>query len=166
MSNFWWEGTKISPSLFLILVAKPFPRRMHGGCHCCHSETISIVVSLSSRDVPSELFNQRRFSHCSTNTSPISNKAWAIQWHASMRSGFATENAEKRRAYSSAFSSKIWHSRVICVFIRWGLTYIWHVFKFGEDAALCHTPGPWEPGVLEVVCSTLWNFLSTQKSML
>ena len=33
-----------------------------------------------------------------------------------------TENPEKRRAYFSPFSSKIWHSRVICVFLRWGLT--------------------------------------------
>ena len=41
--------------------------------------------------------------------------------------GLVTENPEKRQAYSSAFSSKIWHSRVICVLLRWGLTYIWHV---------------------------------------
>ena len=36
------------------LVSKAFPRRMHGGCHCCHSETVSFVVSLLSRDVPCE----------------------------------------------------------------------------------------------------------------
>ena len=30
----------------------------------------------------------------------------------------ATENPENRRAYSSAFSSKIWYSIVICVFLR------------------------------------------------
>ena len=71
-----------------ILVAKPFLRRMHGGCHCCHSETVSFVVSLLSRDVP-WMFNQRRFSHCSTCTSPISNKAransMAASMHASMK---------------------------------------------------------------------------------
>ena len=34
----------------------------------------------------------------------------------------ATKNHVKRRAYLSAFSSKIWLSRVICVFLLWGLT--------------------------------------------
>ena len=33
-----------------------------------------------------------------------------------------TKNQEKRRAYVSAFSSKIWLSRVICVFLLCGLT--------------------------------------------
>ena len=36
--------------------------------------------------------------------------------------GLATENQEKRRACFSSLSTKIWHSRVICVFLRWGLT--------------------------------------------
>ena len=40
----------------------------------------SLLLSLLSRDVPSELFNERRFSHCSTNTSQISTEAQAIQW--------------------------------------------------------------------------------------
>ena len=42
----------------------------------------------------------------------------AASMHARLHENvLATENPENRRAYSSAFSSKIWYSRVICVFL-------------------------------------------------
>ena len=79
-SNFRWEGTKISPSLFLIFGLQSVPAKnawrlpllsFRDHLFCCLS-----FVSWR----PMRMFNQRRFSHCSTNTSPISNKARASQW--------------------------------------------------------------------------------------
>ena len=52
------------------------------------------------------------------------------QWQPSMhssRSALETKNQEKRRAYLGAFSSNVWLSGVVCVFLLWGLTWIWHV---------------------------------------
>ena len=105
----------------------------------CMEATIAVIsrpslccLSFVSWRPMMRMFNQRMFSHCSTNTSPISNKFKSGQFngclHACLHENIlASENPEKRRAFSSAFSSKIWYSRVICVFLRWGLTYIWHV---------------------------------------
>ena len=92
-----WKGTTLSTShfffFFFFLVAKPFPRWMHGGCHCCHSETVIFVVSLLSRDLPSELFNKLIATKCGQfNGCP----------HEFLHeNGLATENPEKRRAYST-----------------------------------------------------------------
>ena len=126
MSNFWWEGTKISPSLFLIFGRQTVPRRMHGGCHCCHSETVSFVVSLLSRNVPCKYSISEGLAIV-----PLTHHRFLTkrgQFNGCLHENvLATENPEKRRAYSSAFSSKMWYSRVICVFLRWSLTYIWHV---------------------------------------
>ena len=130
MSNFQCEGTKISPSLFFILVAKPYPRNMHGGCHCCHSETVSFVVSLLSRDVLGECSISEGLAIVPLTRHRFRTKRGQFNGclHACRHENtLASENPKKRRAYSSAFSSKMWYSRVICVFLLWGLTYIWHV---------------------------------------
>ena len=103
---------------------------MHGGCHCCHSETVSFVVSLLSRDVPCECSISECLAIVPLTRHQFRTKSGQFNGclHACLHENIlACENAEKRRAYSSAFSSKMWYSRVICVFLRWGLTYIWHV---------------------------------------
>ena len=130
MSNFRWEGTEISPSLFFIFGRHTVPAKMHGGCHCCQSETVSFVVSLLSRDVPCEC----SISECLVIVPLTRHQFWTKSGqfngciHACLHeNSLASENPEKRRAYSTAFSSKMWYSRVICVFLRWGLTYTWHV---------------------------------------
>ena len=133
MSNFRLGSTRIGPSVLWILVAKQpkaFQRRMHGGCHCCHSEAVSFVVSLFVLWHQYRKLNQRRFSYSSIYTWPTSNKERAIQWLPPCTPSWkclAIENPENRRAYSSAFSSKIWYSRVISVFLGWCLTWIWYV---------------------------------------
>ena len=99
---------------------------------------------LLSHDIPSKLFNEQRFSHCSTKTSQISTEVRTIQWlpPCTRKNGFATENPEKRRVYSSAFSSKILHftCRVICVFLRMRCN-TWHVFwgKLSFKAITLHS---------------------------
>ena len=103
---------------------------MHGGCHCCHSETVSFVVSLLSRDVPCECSISECLAIVPLTRHQFRTKSGQFNGclHACLHENIlASENPEKRRAYSSAFSSKMWYSRVICVFSRWGLTYIWHV---------------------------------------
>ena len=54
--------------------------------------------------------------------------------------GLATKNQEKRRAYLSAFSSKILLSRVICVFLLWGLFRfdIYHGINCPLTTMNCH----------------------------
>ena len=143
MSNFRWEGTEISPSLFLIYGRQTVPAKMHGGCHCCHSETVSFVVSILSRDVPCECSISECLAIVPLTRHQFRTKSGQFNGclHACLHENIlASENPEKRRAYSSAFSSKMWYSRVICVFLRWGLTYIWHVlwgklsFKYSLDS--------------------------------
>ena len=130
MSNFRLGSTRIGPSVFWILVAKGVPAQnawrlpllsFRGRLFCC----ISFVLWRQYRKL-----NQWRFSYSSIYTWPISNKERAIQWLPPCTPSWkwlAIENPENRRAYSSAFSSKIWYSRVISVFLGWCLTWIWYV---------------------------------------
>ena len=92
------------------MVAKPFPRRMHGGCHCCHSETVSFVVSLLSRDVPCEYSISEGLAIVPLARHRFQTKRGQFNGclHARLHENvLATENPENKRAYSSAFSSKI-----------------------------------------------------------
>ena len=115
----------------------PFPRRMHGGCHCCHSETVSFVVSLLSRDVPCECSISEGLAIVPLTRHRFLTKRGQFNGclHARLHENvLPTENPENRRAYSSAFSSKIWYSRVICVFLRWGFSFtcIFDMYLWGK----------------------------------
>ena len=94
---------------------------------------------------PMRMFNQRMFSHCNNPLTRHQFRTKSGQFNGCLHiclheNILASENPEKRRAYSSAFSSKTWYSRVICVFLRWGLTYIWHVLwgKLSLECGLSH----------------------------
>ena len=102
---------------------------MHGGCHCCHSETVSFVFSLLSCDVPCECSISEGLAIVPLTRHRFRTKSRAIfngslhAWNACLHENIlASENPETRQAYSSAFSSKMWYSRVICVLLLWGLT--------------------------------------------
>ena len=144
MPNFLLGSTRIGPSVFWIWSPKAFQRRMHGGCHCCHSEAVSFVVSLLSCDVNTESSISEGLAILPyIYTWPISNKERAIQWLPPGTPSWkwlAIENPENRRAYSSAFSSKIWYSRVISVFLGWCLTWIWYVL-WGKLSFKCVSMG-------------------------
>ena len=127
--------SRITSSLDFCL---PFPRRMHGGCYCCHSETVSFVVSLLSRNVPCECSISEGLAIVPLTRHRFLTKRGQFNGclHAHLHENvLATENPENRRAYSSAFSSKIWYSRVICVFLRWGLTCIFDMY-YGVNCPL------------------------------
>ena len=112
MSNFRWEGTEISPSLFFIFGRQTVPAKMHGGCHCCHSETVSFVVSLLSRDVPCECSISECLAIVPLTRHQFRTKSGQFNGclHACLHENIlASENPEKRRAYSSAFTSKMWY---------------------------------------------------------
>ena len=118
------------PVSFLNLWSPNRSRKNAWRLPCCHSETVSFVVSLLSRDVPCECSISECLAIVPLTRHQFRTKSGQFNGclHACLHENIlASENPEKRRAYSSAFSSKMWYSRVICVFLRWGLTYIWHV---------------------------------------
>ena len=86
---------------------------MHGGCHCCHSETVSFVVSLLSRDVPCECSISEGLAivplarHRFQTKRGQFNGCLHARLHERHENVLATENPENRRAYYRAFSSKI-----------------------------------------------------------
>ena len=141
MSNFWWEGTEISLSLSLNLLWSPNRSRKNAWRLPLLSFRDRLFCCLSFVSWrPMRMFNQRMFSHCSTNTSPISNKERAIQWLPPCMPPWKHFGERKSRKEtglknSSAFSSKMWYSRVICVFLRWGLTYIFDMY-YGVNCPL------------------------------
>ena len=124
-SNFWWESTKISPSLFLIFGCQTVPAKK------CMEAAIAViprpspfVVSLLSRDIPCECSISEGLAIVPLARHRFQKKHGQFNGclHARLHENvLATENPENRRAYSSAFSSKLLYSRVICVFLRWGL---------------------------------------------
>ena len=127
MSNFWWEGTRINkPVSFLNFwstihsrkecmeaAIAVIPRRSLLLSHFC------VVTSQANYSMSEGLAIVRLKRHI------FLPKRRTIQWLPPCtlhENSLVTENPEKRLAHSSAFSLKIWHSRVICVFLRWGLT--------------------------------------------
>ena len=77
---------------------------------CCHSETVSFVVSLLSRDVPCECSISEGLGIVPPARHRFQTKRGQFNGylHARLHENvLATENPENRRAYSSAFSSKI-----------------------------------------------------------
>ena len=117
MSNFRWEGTKISPSLFLIFGRQTVPAKNAWRLPLLPfwDRLFCLVMSQANYSISEGLAIVRLTRHRFLSMRGQFNGCLH-------ENGLATENPEKRRAYSSAFSSKIWHSRVICVFLRWGLT--------------------------------------------
>ena len=107
------------------------PNRSHGGSNWIAHALLQICdmlveQSLNLRSLNSSL--RTSWDKRETTTETVSE--WQqLQPPCILRGnyGLPTEIQEKRWAYFSAFSSKIWHSRVICVFLRWGLILIWHV---------------------------------------
>ena len=91
------------------LVAKAFPRRMHGGCHCCHSETVSFDVSLLSCDVLGECSISEGLAIVPLARHRFQTKRGQCNGclHARLHENvLATEFPENRRAYSSASHRK------------------------------------------------------------
>ena len=126
MSNFLWDGSKISPSLFLIFDHQTVPVKNAWRLPLLsfRDRLFCLVTSQANYSISEGLTIVRLTRHQFLTKCGQLNGCLNACLH---ENGLATENLEKRWAYSSAFSSKIWDSRVICVFLRWGLTYIWHV---------------------------------------
>ena len=75
---------------------------MHGGCHCCHSETVSFVVSLLSRDVLGECSISEGLAIVPLARHRFQTKRGQFNGclHARLHENvLATENPENRRAY-------------------------------------------------------------------
>ena len=135
---------------------------MHGGCHCCHSETVSFA-----RDVPCECSISEGLAIVPPTRHQFLTKRGQFNGclHAHLHENvLATENPENRRAYSSAFSLKFDILESFCVFLRWGLTYIWYVL-WGKLSFKCLSTVHAEVGImlpstgLDTVQDAIWTHL-------